>query len=82
MKRQTRILLRSYFLDLLVYAALVAGYYLIVLHFMGDSLLHIFESKRRLYAALALALIIGQGLLLEVLTRVLLGWIAPRTEDG
>ena len=82
MTRQTRIPLRSYLLELLVYAALVAGYYLAVLHFLGDSLLHVYESKRRLYAVLALALIIGQGLLLEVLTRVLLGWIAPRTEDG
>jgi hypothetical protein len=68
-------------LEMLLYAGLVAGYYFLVLHFLGNSLKDLFDHQRHLYAALALALIIGQGLLLEVLTRVLLSWIEPRTDD-
>jgi hypothetical protein len=81
-KRQIRTSVKSILLEVLVYAALVAVYYLLVLHFLGDGLQHLYQSDRRVYAALALALIMGQGLLLEMLTRLLLGWISPRTEDG
>jgi hypothetical protein len=72
--------LKLFVLELLLYAALVAGYYLLVLHFLGSGLKDLFDHHRRLYASLALGLIIGQGFLLEVLTRVLLSWIEPRTD--
>lgn len=68
-------------LEALVYAALVAVYYLLVLQLLGNALEHLYQYDRRVYAALALGLIVAQGLLLEVLTRLLLSWIAPRTEE-
>jgi hypothetical protein len=74
--------LKPFLLEVLVYTALIAIYYLLVLHLLGPSLMHLYQHDRRLYAALALGLIAGQGLWLEVLTRLLLSWIAPRTEDG
>lgn len=73
--------LKPFLLELCVYAVLIVAYYFLVLHFLGDGLQRLYQQERRVYAALALGLIVGQGLLLELLTRTLLGWIAPRTED-
>jgi hypothetical protein len=78
MKPEVETSVRAFLIEFVVYAALVAVYYFLVLHFLGDWLWHLFTSDRRTYAALALALIIGQGFLLEILTRVLLAWIHPR----
>ena len=75
MKRGFKQSLRSYAIEFLVYGALVTAYYFLVLHFLGGWLHHIFQSDRALYSAVALGLIVGQGLLLEMLTRFLLGLI-------
>jgi hypothetical protein len=82
MKREDKVTLRSFLIELLVYAALVFGYYLLVLHFLGGWLNHLFTTDRRLYAAVALVFIICQGVLLEALTRGLLAWIKPRREGA
>jgi hypothetical protein len=74
--------LKQFGLECLVYSVLVGGYYLLVLHLLGGWLKGLFAQDRRLYAGVALGLIIGQGFLLEALTRLLLGWIKPRTEEG
>ncbi len=81
MKRDIENSLRSYLVEFVVYAALVTAYYFLVLHFLGGWLERLFHSERQVYAGVALGLIIAQGLLLEVLTRLLLGWIKPRTEE-
>ena len=73
-------LLKTLLLEALVYGVLVCAYYFLVLHFLGNGLNHLYQSDRRYYAGMALGLIIGQGFLLELLTRFLLGWIRPRTE--
>ncbi len=80
MKPQLENSLRSFLVEFIVYAALVTGYYLLVLHLLGDWLHRLFLKERDLYAVLALGLIIGQGLLLEFFTRALLAWLKPRTE--
>ena len=82
MKRETKASLRLLFLEIILYAVLVAGYYFLVLHFLANGLANLYQHNRQYYAVLALSLIVGQGFLLEVLTRALLSWIAPRTEDG
>ncbi len=81
MNRQVKSSLKFFLIELLVYAVLVTGYFLLVLNFMGPWLHELFQNERRAYAAVALGLIIGQGVFLEVLTRVLLSAIQPRTED-
>ncbi len=81
MKKAHRNSLLSYLVELAVYAGLVAVYFLAVLHFLGGWLYGLFEGDRRLYAVLALLLIIGQGFLLEAVTRLLLGWIRLRLEE-
>ena len=78
MKRDVETAVRSFLIEFVVYGALVTGYYFLVLHFLGDWLFHLFSKDRATYAAVALALIIGQGFLLEILTRLLLSWIHPR----
>ena len=82
MKHQIGRSLKPFLLELIVYAALVVVYYALVLRFLGDRLLHMYQDDRPLYAGIALGLIVGQGFLLEVLTRLLLTWITPRREDG
>ena len=81
MKKEFRNSLKSYLVELAVYGVLVTAYFLLVLHFLGGWLYGVFEADRRAYAGMALILIVGQGVLLEAVTRLLLGWIKPRTED-
>jgi len=65
--------------ELLVYAGLVVAYFSLVLHFLGDGLLQLYERENKLpYAVAALSLIVGQGLLLEVLTTAFLRWVRVR----
>ena len=78
MDRETKSALISFCIELLVYSVLVVGYFFLVLHLVGGWLDGLFEHNRKLYAATALGLIICQGVLLEVLTRFLLGVITRR----
>jgi hypothetical protein len=80
-KKEIRNSLRSFLVELVVYAVMVVGYFFLVLNFLGRWLYGLFEHDRRVYAALALGLIVCQGFVLETLTRLLLGFIKPRTDD-
>lgn len=71
---------KSFSIELVVYGALVVAYFFLVLHFLGDWLYHLFREERKTYAAMALLLIIGQGIVLEILTRALLGFIRGKRE--
>lgn len=64
--------LGSYLTELLVYAVFVSAYFFLVLHFLGDWVKQVFDENKALYAILALALILVQGVLLEMLTTALL----------
>ena len=64
--------LASFLLELGVYAALVTGYFFLVLHFLGGALRDLYLTRRVAYAFVALALIVGQGLLLQEITALLL----------
>jgi len=81
MKPEARKSLKSFVVELGLYALAVAVYFGLVLHYLGGWLYELFKHERHLYAAVALGLIVGQGILLEVVTRVLLAFINPRTED-
>ncbi len=81
MKREVEDSLRTFLVELVVYAVLVIGYYFLVLHLLGGWLNGLFAHHRREYAVVALVFIVGQGLVLEVLTRILLAWIKPRAEQ-
>lgn len=81
MKKGIRELLKSFSLELPVYAVLVVGYFFLVLHFLGGWLFHLFNDERRTYAAVALVLIIAQGFVLEILTRGLLRLFRRKGDD-
>jgi len=80
MKREYENPLRSFLVELVIYAGLVAGYYFLVLHYLGDWLNGLYHQHRTVYAWVALGLISGQGVVLDIVTRLLLAWIRPRTE--
>jgi len=62
----------SFVLELAVYAGLVTGYFFLVLHFLGGALRDLFTTNKVAYAFVALALIVGQGVLLQTITTHLL----------
>jgi len=81
MNREVKGSLKSFVVELLVYATLVVGYFFLVQHFLADWIAHVFQGDRRVYAAAALALIVGQGIALELLTGALFALIRPRMDD-
>ena len=64
--------LRAYAIELLIYAGLVLGYFYLVLLILGDWLVGLFQGNLSVYAVVALGLIVGQGILLEMVTSILL----------
>jgi hypothetical protein len=81
MNRELKGWFKSFLVELLVYSVLVVGYFFFVLHFLADWIAHLFQGDRRLYAAAALALIVCQGIALELLTTALFALIKPRMDD-
>ena len=65
----------SILIEVVVYAGLVAAYFFLVLHFLGGWLVELYDRDKRLYALVALVLIICQGVLLETITTTLLRFI-------
>ncbi|HVV01485.1 MAG TPA: hypothetical protein VHH88_09000 [Verrucomicrobiae bacterium] len=78
MNTEARKSIKSFLLELAVYAVLVVIYFFLVLHLMGSWLYHLFKNERKTYAVVALLLIVGQGVLLEILTTGLLRIIKPK----
>lgn len=70
--------LRWYLLELFVYSGLIACYCFVVLRFLAPWLYRLFQTERQTYASVALGLIVAQGVLLELVTRMMLAWINPR----
>ncbi|MCL4500452.1 MAG: STAS domain-containing protein [Deltaproteobacteria bacterium] len=64
----------SFLLELIVYSGFVAAYFLIVIHFLGGWIKHIYLGNKTHYALVAVGLIAAQGVLLERLTAILL-WL-------
>jgi hypothetical protein len=81
MNRALKRQFRSFGLEILVYGALIAGYLLLVLRYLGDWLHNLFLHDRVTYAFIALALVVAQGAVLERATRLLLHWIKPEKGD-
>jgi len=72
--------LRSFALELSVYALLVIVYVLLVLNFLSAWLKQIYDHGKTRYAIICLLLIIGQGVVLETVTSLLLRIIRTKTE--
>jgi hypothetical protein len=64
-------MLRNFAIEVLIYTALVIGYFVLVLRLLGEPLKKLFTDHLTLYAFAALALIVVQGVVLEFLTSFL-----------
>ena len=71
MKGNPRSLLRNFILEMILYGILVVAYFLVVLRYLGDPLTELYDANLRLYAVVALALIMAQGVVLEWVTSFL-----------
>jgi len=67
-KTVVRRTLRAFALELVIYAALITGYFFAVLHFLGGWLVLIKTRHIRVYAVVAILLILGQAVVLEAVT--------------
>ena len=70
-----RKLIRNFVIELVVYGVLVVGYFLVALRFFESYLTDLFRNNLPVYAAVALLLIVLQGVLLDWLTSFLLDQI-------
>ena len=80
MKKEAAKTLRAFLIELVVYAALVVLYFFLVLHFLGGWLHQLETLHRYTYAGVAILLIIGQAVLLESVTTLLLRMLRGRSE--
>jgi len=71
-KRTFRRLARNFLIELLIYAALVIGYFVIVLRVLGDPLSQLFEDNLVGYAVASLGLVVAQGVVLDYVVTLLL----------
>jgi len=62
-------------IELGLYAILVVIYFLVVLRWLNEPLASLFQENLVCYAIVSVALILGQGILLDIVTSNLL-WLA------
>ena len=70
---EIRRLIRGFAIELLIYSALVVGYFFLVLRFLADPLERLFSNNLTLYAIVALVLIVVQAVLLGTITSFVMG---------
>jgi hypothetical protein len=80
MKADTRKTLFSFLVELAVYTILITFYFFLVLHFLGSWLEGLGKESIKLYALVAITLIIGQAVLLEWVTTFLFRLLRGRSE--
>jgi len=71
---------RSFLIELMLYAGLIVVYVFVVIAFLGNWLDGLYEHHKIRYAFAALLLIVGQGVVLEMVTTNLLRLIRRRSD--
>ena len=79
-REASAISLKSFLIELAVYAVFVVVYFVLVLHFLGDWFKDLFDHHRWGYAAAGLAAVLTQAAVLEVVTTGLLRFIRSKTD--
>lgn len=74
-KLKPRILLRNLVLELIIYASLIFAYYLVVLRWLVDWLLNLFNTDLVVYAIAGLSMIFVQAVILDFVTSYLMKFI-------
>ena len=67
-KKEKTNTLRAFLIELAVYAVFVTGYFFLVLHYLSGWLQDLHLHHVKLYASVAIVLIIGQAVVLESVT--------------
>jgi len=78
MKKETARTLRAFAIELAIYSVLVVAYFFLVLHFLGGWLYQLENQHRYIYASVAILLMIGQAVVLQNVTTLLLHFIRRR----
>ncbi|NIM93243.1 MAG: hypothetical protein GTO18_05975 [Anaerolineales bacterium] len=73
-----RPLMRSLAIELAIYAPLVTIYFFVVIRFLKEPLVRLYQENLTVYAIATLVVIVIQGVLLEMLTSWLLRRIGLR----
>ena len=74
-KLEPRKLFRNLLVEILIYSVLIFGYYLIVLRYLDDWLLSLFQSSLSFYSLIGIGMIIIQAVLLDFVTSFLLKYL-------
>ncbi len=74
-KLEPHVLIRNLMIEIIIYSILIFGYYLIVLRWLDDWLMSIFQSNLVVYAVTGLGLIVIQAALLDFVTSFLMRYI-------
>jgi hypothetical protein len=80
MTKKEKFSLKLFLIELGIYAALVIGYALMVLHFLSHWLKALFDRSKPEYAVIALLLIVAQGVVLEAFSAALTRLFEPKTK--
>lgn len=76
MKRmEPGLLFRNLLIEIIIYSFLIFGYYLLVLRWLDDWLLSVFNSNLVYYAFVGLGMILIQAVLLDFVTSYLMKFI-------
>jgi hypothetical protein len=67
-KSDVRTLVRNFLIELVIYSVLIIIYFVLVLRLLAEPLARLYGSNLALYAAVALVLIVAQGVLLAWVT--------------
>lgn len=70
-----RKLIGNFAIEILIYAVLVVGYFLLVLRLLGEPLESLFSRNLVVYAIIGLLLIVAQAVLLEAITSLIMRWL-------
>jgi len=81
LKAETSTTLRAFLIELVVYGILVTGYFFLVLLFLSGWLQELHLHHVKVYALVAIALLIGQAVLLESLTTWLFRLLRGRRSE-
>ena len=74
-KMEPRLLFRNLLVEITIYSVLIFGYYLLVLRWMGDWLMNMFNTNLVYYSLVGLGLIFIQAVLLDFVTSFLMKYI-------
>ena len=68
---------KTFLFELFLYALLLVVYFAFVLHYLGGWFKDLFDHDRRLFAVMALVVMIGQTVCLEIVSSFLI-WLLLR----